>query len=186
MTFLVLDSLTKRFGDQIVLQLHLLNASQSPVTSTAAVDVALLEPSMVKDDAEMILAGPFPDSTVTPSIPTGTSTVSRACTMTGATNFYAVFPHMHKIGKHITVQAIVGGQTQPIYDADYDFNNQVFKSFAPIALAQGDQIAVTCTYANNTGAPVKFGSSSNKEMCFAISFRYPILPAGDNGPFCTK
>jgi hypothetical protein len=167
-------------GDQIVLQLHLLNASTSPVTSMAAVDVQTLDPSLVKNEAEMILAGP-----VQFQIPPGTNQmINGKCTMNGATNYYAVFPHMHKLGTHITVNAVVGGASQQVYDGAWDFNNQLFQSFTPIAMAQGDTITVACTYDNNTGGNVSFGTSTTDEMCFAISYRYPKLPAKLGGSIC--
>ena len=104
--------------------------------------------------------------------------------MTAATRYFAVFPHMHQIGRHIQVSALVGGQSQMLYDADYQFTDQVFKEWAPIDLAQGDSIHVTCTYDNETGQPVAFGSSSLQEMCFAISYLAPPLPGSVFGAFC--
>lgn len=167
-------------GDQIVLQLHLLNASPNPVSSMAAVDVQTLAPSLVKNEAEMILAGP-----VQVQVPAGDNQmVSGKCTMNGAANFYAVFPHMHQLGKHITVKAVVGGTAQTVYDGAWDFNNQLFQSFTPIALAKGDSISVDCVYDNTTGGPVGFGTSTTEEMCFAISYRYPKLPAKLGGSIC--
>jgi hypothetical protein len=167
-------------GDQITFQLHLLNASTNTVTSMAAVDVQTLDPSLVQNEAEMILAGPLAFS-----IPQGANQmVNGKCTMKGATNFYAVFPHMHQLGTHITVNAIVGGVSRQVYDGAWDFNNQLFKSFTPIAMSQGDQITVACTYDNNTGAAVMSGTSTTQEMCFAISYRYPKLNAAS--PFCPQ
>ena len=167
-------------GDQLVLQLHLLNASQSALSSMAAVDVQTLDPSLVKNEAEMILAGP-----VQFMIPPGNNQmINGKCTMNGATNYYAVFPHMHQLGTHITVNAVVGGASQLIYDGAWDFNNQLFKSFTPIPMAQGEPITVNCTYNNTTGGTVSFGTSTTDEMCFAISYRYPKLPAKLGGSIC--
>jgi hypothetical protein len=169
-------------GDQIVFQLHLLNASPNQVTTMAAVDVQTLDPSLVQNEAEMFLAGP-----VAFNIPTGPNQmVNGTCTMKAATNYYAVFPHMHQLGTHITVNAVVGGTSQQIYDGGWDFNNQLFESFNPIAMSQGDQITVACTYDNTTGAPVKFGVLTENEMCFAISYRYPKLLASGASPLCAQ
>ena len=65
-------------------------------------------------------------------------TVQGKCTLRGDTHYFAVFPHMHQIGTHIAVTATVGGATQTLYDADYTFNNQDFKEWAPIAMQSGD------------------------------------------------
>jgi hypothetical protein len=167
-------------GDQLVFQLHLLNASPNAVTSSASVQVVELPAAQVTDEAQMILAGP-----VQFSIPPGPNQVINGkCTMKGPTHFYAVFPHMHVLGTHISVNAVVGGVSQSVYDAAYDFTNQTFASFTPIAMNTGDQIAVTCTYDNTTGGAVNFGTSTTQEMCFAISYRYPALAGGATGSLC--
>jgi hypothetical protein len=167
-------------GDQLVFQLHLLNASPNMVTSTASVQVVELPAAQVTNEAQMILAGPVQFSIA----PGNNQIVSGKCTMKGATHFYAVFPHMHVLGTHISVNAVVGGVSQSVYDAAYDFTNQTFASFTPIAMNTGDQITVTCTYDNTTGTAVNFGTSTTQEMCFAISYRYPALPAGMAGSLC--
>lgn len=43
-------------------------------------------------------------------------------------------------------------------------------------MQKGDKIHVDCTYDNDTGMTVPMGESSNQEMCFAISYRFPKLP----------
>jgi hypothetical protein len=135
----------------------------------------------------MILAGPLSDSRVTPSIPVGPNQiVSGGCTLPSDTKYFAVFPHMHQIGTHIKVDAVVGGTTMNLYDNDYSFNNQDFAEFTPIAMAKGDKVNVTCTYDNETGMPVKFGQSSYNEMCYAISYFYPPISTGSFGDICSN
>jgi hypothetical protein len=171
-------------GEQLVFQMHLLNATQSAVNSSASIDVKLV--TSAAEEAQMILAGPIPDHRITPDIPVGTSVVNGKCTLKAPTSWFAVFPHMHQVGSHIAVDATVSGAKQTLYDSDYAFSNQEFKQFAPIAMNAGDQIGVHCTYDNQTGAPVQFGQSSYQEMCFAVSFVYPPLPTGMLGDFCTN
>jgi hypothetical protein len=175
-------------GDQIVFQLHLLNATQDVVSSTASLDVIAVDASRVQNEAEMVLAGPPPIATLTRfQIPPGDNqVVSDTCTFTGASNYYALFPHMHKLGKHIKVTTIVGGVSNVIWDNDYQFTEQTFTSFDPIPMQMGDKIHVDCTYNNDTGVTVPMGESSNQEMCFAISYRYPKLPLSIYGALCPK
>jgi hypothetical protein len=173
-------------GDQLVMQMHLLNATQSAVSSTAYIDVATVDGSTLPTEAQMILAGPIPDSRITSDIPVGDNQiVDGGCTLTADTHYFAVFPHMHQIGKHIQVRAVVGGNANTLYDADYSFDNQTFAEFSPLSMKKGDRIEVTCTYDNETGMPVSFGTSSYEEMCFAISYLYPPLPTGQLGDFCS-
>jgi hypothetical protein len=173
-------------GSQIVMQMHLLNASKSPVMSHASISVLPLAPGgPTPVEAQMILAGPLSDPRVTPAIPVGPNQiVTGSCTLSADTKYFAVFPHMHQIGTHIKVDAVVGGATTTLWDKDYSFNNQDFGEFTPIAMAKGDKINVTCTYDNETGMPVKFGQSSLDEMCYAISYVYPPLPNSGFGDFC--
>jgi hypothetical protein len=173
-------------GQQVVFQMHVLNATQQAVNSSASIAVKLLPAGASADEAQMILAGPIPDHRVTADIPVGVNTVQGKCTLKADTHYFAVFPHMHQIGTHIAVTATVGGAAQTLYDNDYMFNNQDFKEWAPIAMASGDTVGVTCTYDNETGAPVQFGQSSTQEMCYAISYFYPPLPTGSFGDFCTN
>jgi Copper type II ascorbate-dependent monooxygenase, C-terminal domain len=174
-------------GQQLVFQMHVLNASQSAVTSSASIDVRTLPPGAPTPiEAQMILAGPLPDHRVTPDIPVGVQVIKGTCTLKADSHYFAVFPHMHQIGTHIAVAATVGGAAQTLYDADYSFNNQDFKEFPPVAMAQGDQVGVACTYDNQTGMPVQFGQSSYNEMCFAISYFYPPLPTSVLGDFCSS
>jgi hypothetical protein len=174
-------------GQQIVFQMHLLNATQSAVNSNASIDIRTLpDGAPAPSEAQMVLAGPIPDNRVTPAIPVGVQTVKGKCTLKDTTHYFAVFPHMHQIGTHIAVSATVGGTAQTLYDADYSFNNQDFKEFTPIAMSAGDVVGVTCTYDNETGMPVQFGQSSYNEMCFAISYFYPPLASVGVGDFCSN
>lgn len=171
-------------GDQLVFQMHLLNASPKAVQSAASIDIETMAAAEVKSEANLVLAGPLPDSRITADIPVGPNhVVSARCTLKQAVNYFAVFPHMHQTGTHIKVTSTVAGKSAVLHDADYSFANQTFDRFAPIALAPGDSIGVTCTYDNETGKPVHFGQSSLDEMCFAISYVYPP-PKNDAGPFC--
>lgn len=167
-------------GEQMVLDLHLFNAGDTEIVDAASLDVIAGDPVDAAHEAEVILAGP-----VTFSIPPGDGQhVNGACRMGGATNFFAVFPHMHKLGKHIKVTARVGGVDQLVYDMAYQFTDQDFASFTPIAMSANDRIEVDCTYNNNTGGDVGFGDSTTDEMCFAISYRYPKLGNGAFGAVC--
>jgi hypothetical protein len=174
-------------GQQIVFQMHLLNATQSAVNSNASIDIRTVPAGApAPTEAQMVLAGPIPDNRVTPAIPVGVHTVNGKCTLKDATHYFAVFPHMHQTGTHIAVSATVGGTAQTLYDADYSFNNQDFKEFTPIAMGAGDVVGVACTYDNETGMPVQFGQSSYNEMCFAISYFYPPLASVGVGDFCSN
>jgi hypothetical protein len=43
---------------------------------------------------------------------------------------------------------------------------------------RGDEVRVTCTFVNATGAPVGWGAGADQEMCFSGLYRYPALREG--------
>ena len=43
----------------------------------------------------------------------------------------------------------------------------------PVRLEAGDAFHWTCNYRNDTGRPLRFGVTSNDEMCFTVGFFYP-------------
>jgi hypothetical protein len=68
-----------------------------------------------------------------------------------------------------------------LHDGDYQFEEQYFLPVGPIAFHAGDSITTECTYQNKGSTTVKFGESSDTEMCFSILFRYPR----GKSTFCT-
>jgi len=166
-------------GQQIVLDLHLYNFSSTPIAETSAIDVITADPAAIHDEAQVVLVGPFNFSFTG----VGEHFVDSTCTIHGSTNFFAVFPHMHQLGTHAKVDLTIGGTTQTIYDEPYDFEQQWFREYEPMPMHDGDTIAIRCTYYNPDNTEIHFGESSNLEMCFAISYRFPPISTGF-GNFC--
>lgn len=168
-------------GQQIVLNLHLYNASTTDVLKgTAAIEVALVEDATGYEFAGVPFVGP-----ATGSVPQSAQ-LSGDCTVSNDTNYFAVFPHMHKTGKHMKVVA----GTTTVWDADYNFEDQKF-GFHPnwlgppvVPLKKGDKISVTCQYTPE-GAGKKLGDSTDEEMCFAISYVYPKITTAFGSPICS-
>jgi hypothetical protein len=164
-------------GQQLVLQLHIFNASGQPLSGTSGIEVLRMDPADLEEEANVFLPGPTgfqipPNSEHTD---TGTCTVQQAMTA------FAVLPHMHQLGSHLKTTLTLDGQDQVIHDGPYDFEHQVFTTFEPIALSPGDTITTECTWNNTTMGTVGWGESSLTEMCFSILYRYPAL--SDGGPF---
>jgi hypothetical protein len=168
-------------GQQLVLGLHLFNASTTQkITGKAAIEVA------VPNDTSNYQPAGFPyignlNFTIGPSL-----TVTGSCTVSHDTNIFAVFPHMHQHGRHLKI--VAAGNT--IWDEAFNFNEQKF-GFHPnwkgpelVSLKKGDKIQVTCTY-DAAAQGVKFGDSSNQEMCFGFAFLYPPIDTIFNSPYCS-
>lgn len=159
-------------GQQVVLNLHLYNVSDSELTGTSAIDVKEVPQSEVVNEAQTELFGKVLGLTVAP----GTSTQSASCTIQSNLNVFLVQPHMHQLGVHLkgTLTPAGGGPDIVLFDGAYDFDAQLHEFIDPIqALAPGDQLTVDCTYDNTTGQTVTFGESSGDEMCFLGMAVYP-------------
>ena len=152
-------------GQQLLLNLHLFNAGDTVLTGTSGIAIEPSDPVDTAHSAGVILAGKTIGLTVAP----GVTTQDATCTTAAGTTFFAVSPHMHLLGTHLT--ATYNGAT--VLDTDYAFDEQQFRPVTPVTTTANGKYHVTCTYANYSGSPVKFGESTEDEMCFAITFAYP-------------
>jgi hypothetical protein len=164
-------------GEQLVLNLHLYNAGDDPISGTSGVEVVLADPSEVEHVSDSDLFGKL-----NLLIPPGPVTQSTTCTVSEPQTYYAISPHMHQLGVHARAIAHTAAGDVTLLDLPYDFDEQlVYLLPATVDLVPGDTIDIDCVYDNTTGATVTFGDSSNDEMCFIGAYRYP---AGLNGLNC--
>lgn len=163
-------------GTQLILQLHLLNAS----TSSTSVEPAYV--NLIGDDSGKPLqpVGVLIAGTLQLKLPANTATdISGGCAAPDPMeNIFAVFPHMHKLGHHIKAELTPSGAKSPtmLNDQAWDFGTQGLYKVAGSA-AQGDQVKVTCSFDNVTSKEVDFGLSTTDEMCLEVLFYYPAKTA---------
>jgi hypothetical protein len=162
-------------GKQLVFGLHLLNASAEPLSGHSGIDGVTPDPSKVVSEAEIVIA-----AVLSLDIPPGKGiTQSGTCTMVADTTVFAVLPHMHRTGVHITATAApADAGVVPLLDTKYVFTDQEYRMVDPLPLRRGDKINLTCTYDNPGPDTLKFGESTTKnEMCLALAYRYPAVTA---------
>jgi len=161
-------------GQQLHLNLHLFNATDNPLSSETAILVkaATTPPPML---AEMVFAGAFIFN-----IPAGQTLEKKGgCTATAPWNIFAVWPHQHQLGTHHKFTVTRDGAENVLHDDAYDFREQNYYLKTPeIAVLPGDKLETTCTWNNTTGSAVRWGESSNQEMCFTGLYRYPAQNEG--------
>jgi hypothetical protein len=160
-------------GQQLVLNLHLVNPADEPLRGQSGILVRQMAPEAVAQRAESLMAG-----TIKLELPAGQTTTQRGtCTMSGETTLFAVVPHMHALGVHLKVVAhssVVGDVV--LSDQPYDFGSQLtYLLDEHVPMHAGDKVDVDCTYANPTDHTVRFGNGSADEMCYAGLYRYPAL-----------
>lgn len=159
-------------GQTIVLQLHVFNVTGEPLSGTSGIEIIEVKPEDVQHEADLFLPGPL-DFALPPSQKV---THSGTCTVNAAQSIFAIFPHMHQLGKHFKTTITTASAQKVLHDDVYEFDHQAFIPFEPITLNPGDTIDTECTWENNTLDEVGWGESSNSEMCFSILYRYPALP----------
>jgi hypothetical protein len=156
-------------GEQLLLNLHLFNASEATIAGTSGIEVKTAAQSAVVHEAGALLAGKGPGLVVKP----GPSTQTGTCTLPTGTTLFAMAPHMHLLGRHMKV-TFQSAPAQVLYDQDYTFEGQRYTTLASaVTSTGGTQLTVDCTYMNPTGTPVTFGESTTNEMCYALGLVYP-------------
>lgn len=163
-----------RAGQQVLLNLHVYNTSNEPLTGTSGNEVVMTSTDQIEHVAESLLAGPpfF-------NLPAGTETVvTGQCTVNAPNTLFAVQPHMHQLGVHMkgVAQTAAHGEVL-LHDGPFDFENQVIVPIEPLEMQVGDVVQVECTFDNTTDLSVGFGESSTTEMCFLVLHRYPASDA---------
>jgi hypothetical protein len=156
-------------GKALLLNLHVYNPSTAPLAGTSKIEIVRAKAEDVKSLADLMFAGP-----TSLSIPPQSQvTLEDTCKLSDNQTAFALFPHMHQMGRHLKTTFTIAGAPMVIHDADYDFEEQYQLPIGPIELHQGDTVKTECTYDNMTGKTVTFGESSDTEMCFSIIYRYP-------------
>lgn len=165
-------------GTRLLANLHLYNASDAPLSGRSGALFQESTDAEIDHDAEIVLAGP----TVTLTVPTGVSTQQGNCAVSSISSqpitVFALSQHMHKLGTHMRSVVTRGSEQITLQDIDYNFESQTFQLKSPtIELQPDDTLTTHCTFDNDTGATVRFGDSSDDEMCFTDLFYYPARGA---------
>lgn len=156
-------------GQALILNLHIYNTTQAEMSGLSGIDFVKVRPEEVTSEADLILSGP-----TNFALPPGQkTTLTHTCAVATEQTMFTLFPHMHQFGVHIKTSVNVGGTSTVLHDGEYDFEEQYQLPIGPITFRPGDSITTECTYENTSNSTVRFGESSDTEMCFSIMFRYP-------------
>jgi hypothetical protein len=156
-------------GQQLLLNLHLLNATEGDLSGTSGFEVLRVDPKDVQTEADIVLMG-----TEQFSVPPGVNSQDAECTMPRDTTIITFIPHMHLLGQHMRVAAEFADTTeQTMFDGDFNFDLQSPLQMSPLSLRMGEKVRLRCTWNNTTSQVVHFGYGSHDEMCFAVAYKYP-------------
>lgn len=155
-----------RKGEQIVLQLHLLNASTTEAHRSAS--VVMRRSALSNPDPVAIYAFGTQKIALPPHAATN---VVSDCKPGEDVEAFATFAHMHRLGTslHFSVEADDGTMQEVVHRDPYSFDQQFIETKA-IRAPKGRKTEVTCGYDNTTDRAVGFGESSNDEMCYLVGY----------------
>jgi hypothetical protein len=83
-------------------------------------------------------------------------------------------PHMHSYGVAAKLEIVrADGTVEVLEDAPFSWEEQHVTPVDAV-INNGDQVRVTCIYENDTDRTIRFGESSEDEMCFNFARYYPM------------
>lgn len=163
----------------IKIEMHYLNASDDKAAATAKVEVFAADPSAIHDEANILFIG-TPDIKLPAK---ARSEVHEFFTPSYANldlfdaKFFAITGHTHKLGIDVVVNTSdkPAGVMTPVYKpASFQWAEPETATFRPeFKVPEGGGFDFTCSYFNTTDAQVKFGESTEDEMCFFWAYYYP-------------
>jgi hypothetical protein len=109
----------------------------------------------------------------------------------GPVHLMEINPHMHKTGVH--AKAIIkraDGKEEVLHDRPFSFAEQTKYilpedgSAADVLINAGDEIVTTCSFKNDQARAIRFGQTTEDEMCFFYVIAWPMgqLVNGTRGP----
>ena len=157
---------------QYLIQLHLLNASDHAVTERTGLNLTYAPDAAALTAAGFYTLGSF--QTVVPAHAMGFQQHIE-CAIDRDMNVFAVFPHMHQLGKKLEVESgTATGPMEMLYAKDpWVFGDQPMDPVDTF-LTNGTRVRTTCTWDNGNDHDVGFGESTMNEMCFSLLFYYPF------------
>jgi hypothetical protein len=90
-------------------------------------------------------------------------------------HFLTAMPHAHAYATHMKFTVKKKDGTEIVmYDAPFVFEEQNPQPLdPPVVVEDGDSIYTTCYYTNPTGRTIRYGESSEDEMCLNLALYYP-------------
>jgi hypothetical protein len=153
-------------GTQLVLQMHLLNQTDSPVEGSVTINMRRSSVANPRPVSSYIFG------TAAVQLPAKqTSQVVGTCSTWQSVQLIAGFPHMHLLGTAMHFE--VGTSENDLHEVfkrdPFDFDNQRIDK-VETTINAGDVTRVTCTYDNPMDHAIGYGESTHDEMCYFVGF----------------
>lgn len=157
---------------QYLIQYHLQNTRPTPVTERSGLNL-----TYAPDPAQVTPAGIYALGSFSLDIPARAQRFQQVidCVADRELRVFAAFPHMHKLGTRVRFEA---GPTRdalsPLYQIDpWPFGDQPLDP-VDFTIRPGTHMRATCEWNNPLNRAIRFGESSDDEMCIFTLFYYPF------------
>lgn len=156
-------------GQQLLIQLHLLNSTKSPITETSAMVMTTIDPT-----TKTLGAGLFGFDNRVISIPPKTTEYeqSMSCPVDKDMDVFAIMGHMHTRGSYIQVSRGAAPGAEVLYESKWNFDVQPTTPLV-LKIKKGDNIHLRCKWANDSDKLIKYGESTYDEMCAFVWYYTP-------------
>jgi mono/diheme cytochrome c family protein len=162
-------------GGHYVVQLHFTNPTHEAVMDASGFDLCSTD-QLRANDADVMAFGTT-EITVPPH-----GDLTRDCSVAvpadgATTKIFAVFPHMHRLGRSIRTRVYPGGKGEPVNlgtVSSWDLGNQTWQA-ADHLLRPGDVVQSECSWRNTTASAVGYGPTADDEMCFSYVMYFPKI-----------
>jgi hypothetical protein len=156
-------------GQQLILQLHLQNANDSPLTAQTSIRIDFADAS-----PDIAPAGIFGMDNRSLDIPAHVEDAvnEMSCVVTEDLGVFAVLGHMHKHGVRLELSRGASAGEEMLYAEDWHFDTQPVE-LLDLDIKKGDNLFLRCAHENATDAALPYGESSDTEMCIIVLFHAP-------------
>ena len=156
-------------GQQVLMQLHLQNATDAPITATSKMRIEYVEKTPEIQQASIF--GMDNRKISIPARSTGTQ-AEMNCVADRDLDVFAVMGHMHKHGVYLDVSRGATAGAEMLYEEPWRFEQQPVTPMN-IHVNKGDNLWLRCTHKNDGDTPVLYGESSDTEMCSFVMYYAP-------------
>lgn len=155
-------------GQQILMQLHLQNATDAPISATTALRFHLVDATPELKPASIYGL----DNRKIDVPPRMQATTAMTCKASKDLDVFAVLGHMHKRGTKLDFSRGATAGAEMLYEENWNFEEQPVTSMA-LSIKKGDDLHLRCTHTNDTDKRIGYGESSDDEMCSFVLFYAP-------------
>jgi hypothetical protein len=151
-------------GQQLVMQLHLVNPGRAAVTEKSGVTMETIDPTQ-----KTVSAGIFGfDNRAIAIAPRSDAHAEMSCTMTRDMDVFAVLGHMHERGTSIELKR----GTDVLFTTPWSFDVQPTTPLR-FHVSKGDVMSLRCAWNNSTDNAIAYGERAADEMCSLIWYYTP-------------